>query len=75
MAESDKEKSFRERVEEALASGLPIPDFPQTTALSDLATAYNEAVSEFEKTGFTRNEALYLVSAMFNSNPGLGPCH
>lgn len=75
MADRDKEKSFQERVQEALAAGLPIPDFPDVSPLAGLAMAQNEAVGEFEKAGFARGEALYLCAAMFCNNPGLGPCH
>lgn len=74
---SDEEKSFQQRVEEALAAGLPMPDFPDGggTPLANLAAAQHEAVNEWEKAGFPRGEALYLVAAMFSNNPGLGPSH
>lgn len=74
MASKD-DQPFRERVEAALASGLPIPDFPESSPLAGLAMAQNEAVGEFEKAEFTRGEALYLVAAMFAGNPGQGPAH
>lgn len=74
MADDD-DRPFKERVEAALAKGLPIPDFPDVSPLFGLAMAQNEAVGEFEKAGFTRGEALYLCAAMFNGNPGQGPAH
>lgn len=73
--DGDKEKSFQKRVEEALASGMPISDFPDASPLAGLTMAYAEAVEEFEKRDFSRGEALYLTSAMFCNNPGLGPAH
>lgn len=72
---SDDKRPFRERVEEALAKGMPIPDFPDVSPLAGVAMAQNEAVSEFEKAGFTRGESLFLVAAMFSGNPGQGPAH
>ncbi len=64
---------FQRRVQEALENGLPIPDFPDVSPLKGLVMAYGEAVKQFEQEGFARNEALYLVSAMFNGNPGFPP--
>lgn len=75
MPNPDNEKSFQERVEEALASGLPIPDFPDGSPLSGLASAQHEVCAEFENAGFARNEALYLTASMFAGNPGQGPVH
>lgn len=72
---SEDSQPFRERVEAALASGMPIPDFPESSPLAGLALAQNEATDEFEKAGFARGEALFLVAAMFAGNPGQGPAH
>lgn len=66
---------FRKRVEEALAKGAPIPDFPEVNPLKGLAMTENEAVKTWEEEGFSRGEALYLVAAMFCGNPGQGPVH
>lgn len=74
-SDEDPKLSFQKRVEEALAAGLEIPDFPEASPLAALAMGYNEAVNEFEKAGFTRGEALCLTSGMFCNNPGLGPVH
>ena len=74
-SDDDAKRSFREIVEQSLRDGNGIPDFPSDTPLSNLAMAYHEAVGEFEKQGFPRGEALFLVSAMFCNNPGLGPAH
>lgn len=72
---SEDSQPFRERVEAALAKGMPIPDFPDVSPLAGLAMAQHEAVSEFEKVDFSRGEALFLVAAMFAGNPGQGPAH
>ena len=67
--------SFRKKVEDALAEGLPIPDFPDVSPLAGIAMAQHEATGEFEKAGFSRGEAIFLVAAMFTGNPGQGPAH
>lgn len=75
MADHEDSPSFRKRVEDALAAGLPIPDFPDVSPLAGVAMAQHEAAEEFEKAGFARNEAIFLTAAMFSGNPGAGPVH
>lgn len=67
------EDDFQKRVQDALMKGEPIPGFPDVSPLRSLGMAMHEAVTEFEAAGFNRGEALYLVSGMFNGNPGQSP--
>lgn len=68
-----EDKSWNERVQEALAKGQPLPGFPSISPLESLGMAMHETVTAFTKVGFERGEAVYLAAAMFNGNPGQSP--
>lgn len=72
MADSE---SFKERVEAALAKGMPIPDFPEVSPLKGLAMAQHEATANWQEAGFSRSESLYMVACMFAGTPGPPPPH
>lgn len=69
----NEEEKFQERVQKALSEGVNFPEIPNASPLMGLTMAYNEAVNCFVNSGFKRNEAVWLTSAMFCGNPGLGP--
>ena len=43
------------------------------TEADSLALSQNEAVNTWEKAGFSRREALYMVAAVFAGHPGMAP--
>lgn len=69
-------RPFKQRVEDALASGMPIPDFPDVSPLAAMAMANHELINELTKEEmFSRGEALYIITSLMTGNPGQGPAH
>lgn len=67
------EKSYREQVAEALASGGEIPDFPEANSMEELAISHNELYRGYSKVGFSEAQALYLTAVMITGQPGPPP--
>lgn len=66
--------SFEKRVADALASGKPLPDFPEKDPIEIMAMAWSDVFGKVLNEGtFTRAESLYITACTMLNSPGQPP--